>query len=211
MKPETVGRNICIADGVSFGKNVVVGHASCVGGGRNSRLAPATTIGDNVSIGAFCYIAKGVQIGEEVKIGHYCLIGENTKIGKGSRILDKAQIFADVLIGEYCIIAGSVADRTVIENYVTFLGVISHSHREPTNTEQWDNVEEDSPIIRYGSVIGENAMVIGGITIGPQSYIAAGEIVRFDVPPKMVLYKGNLSPLSAWHGVIKVRGESTHE
>ena len=51
---------------------------------------------------------------------------------------------------------------------------------------------EPSPIIKTGSVIGIGAILIGGITIGPRAYIAAGEIVKCDVPREQVLHNGKL-------------------
>jgi acetyltransferase-like isoleucine patch superfamily enzyme len=72
-------------------------------------------------------------------------------------------------------------------------------------TGDWDQTEESSPVIRSGSVVGVDAILIGGITIGPRAYVAAGERVTCDVPEEMVLKGGQLRPLSYFRGMIKVR------
>jgi acetyltransferase-like isoleucine patch superfamily enzyme len=94
-------------------------------------------------------------------------------------------------------------DRTVVEDNVTFQGNTAHSHTDATA--DWDETEEPSPVIKSGSVVGVQAFLIGGITVGPRAYIAAGERVTCDVSEEMVLQGGKLKPLSHFRGMIKVR------
>jgi acetyltransferase-like isoleucine patch superfamily enzyme len=145
-----------------------------------------------------------VHIEAGVEIDHYCRISSGTEIGRKTRILYRAQIFDNVKIGSDCIIAGELVDRTVVGDQVTFQGNTAHSHTDPTR--DWDETEEPSPIIQMGSVVGIGAILIGGITIGPRAYVAAGEIVKCDVPKESVLQGGKLRPLSECRGLIKVRG-----
>jgi acetyltransferase-like isoleucine patch superfamily enzyme len=186
---------------IVFAGEASIGFCSCVGHGTGDG---ETHIGDGVSIGAFCIISRGVHIADRVEVDHYCQIAHGAVIGTATRILYRAQVFEDVRIGKNCIIAGELVDRTVIEDEVTFQGDTAHSHRDPTCS--WDDTEEPSPVIRTGSVVGIGALLIGGINIGPHSYVAAGEVVKCDVPRETVLEKGRVSPLSEWRGIIKVRG-----
>jgi acetyltransferase-like isoleucine patch superfamily enzyme len=163
-----------------------------------------TYIGNGVRIGAFCVIENGVHIEAGVEIDHYCRIGRGARIGAKTRILYGAQVFDNVRIGRDCIIAGDLVDRAIVEDKVTFQGNTAHSHRDPTG--DWDETEEPSPAIRKGSVVGIGAILIGGITIGPRAWVVAGEIVKCDVPEETVLRGGQLCPLSAFRGMIKVRG-----
>ena len=160
-------------------------------------------IGDGVRIGAFCLIEAGAQVAEDVEVDHYCRIACDVRIGARTRVLYRAQIFDDVTIGKNCIIAGELVDRTVVGDNVTFQGNTAHSHMDATG--DWDETEEPSPIIKSGSVVGVDAVLIGGITIGPRAYVAAGERVTCDVPEQMVLRGGELKPLSHFRGMIKVR------
>lgn len=202
---QIIGGSAWISDTVEFQEEVQIGHSSCIG--YDPHLSGLwTIIGARTRIGAFCVISAGVKLGDDIEIDHYCRIESGTAIGKSSKLLYGIQIFQDVQIGENCIVGGDVADRTIIEDEVTFMGNIAHSHRIPTDVDNWDETEEPSPIIHYGSVVGVQALVIGGVEIGPQAYVAAGEIVRCDIPPRTVLYKGMLMPLADWRGVIKVRG-----
>ncbi len=187
---------------VVFGGTAHIGFSSCVGYGPTSD--EKTYIGDGVRIGAFCVIGHGVHIEADVEIDHYCRISCRARIGVKTRILYGTQVFDDVRVGRDCIIAGDLVDRTIVEDEVTFQGNTAHSHRDPTG--DWDKTEEPSPVIKRGSIVGIGAILIGGITIGPRAYVAAGEIVKCNVPEENVLQGGKLWPLSYFRGLIKVRG-----
>jgi UDP-3-O-[3-hydroxymyristoyl] glucosamine N-acyltransferase len=196
-----IGTGIYVHEQVKLGKNVQIGHGSCIGFGD-----PADgeiIIEDNVTIGAFCVIHFGANISEDAFIDHNCQIGIDVKIGKKTKVLYGKHIHDEAKIGNNCIIGGHVADRTIIEDNVTYLGEIAHSHRNATL--DWDTTTEESPIIYKGSVIGVNALIIGGRKIGPCAYIGAGEIVRTDVGERIAFMKGEMKPLKAYRGIIKSR------
>jgi len=187
---------------IVFGGAAHVGFNSCVGYGPPAD--EETYIGDGVRIGAFCIIELGAHIEDNVEIDHYCRIACGSRIGAKTRILYGAQVFNDVKVGRDCIIGGDLIDRTIVEDEVTFFGNMAHSHRDPTG--DWDETEEPSPVIERGSVVGTGALLIGGVTIGPRAYVAAGEIAKCNVPKEMVLLGGELRPLAYFRGMIKVRG-----
>lgn len=178
-----------------------VGFCSRVG--HEATPGEPVRIGDGVRIGAFCLIEAAAQLGAGVEVDHYCRIAWGVRVGSSTRILYRAQVFDEVTIGSNCIIAGELVDRTVVGDNVTFQGNTAHSHTDATG--DWDETEEPSPIIKSGSVVGVDAVLIGGITIGPRAYVAASERVTCDVPEEMVLRDGQLKSLSSFRGMIKVR------
>ncbi len=198
---EEKGTGIFVHEKVRIGKNVKIGHCSCIGYGHVED--GDIIIEDNVTIGAFCVIHFGVILRKGVDLDHYCKVGAEAKIGQNTKVLYGKHIYDEVEIGSNCIIGGHVADRTIIEDNVTYLGEIAHSHRNATL--DWDGTVEPSPIILQGSFIGVNALIIGGRKIGPCSYIGAGEIVRTDVGEGMAFMKGELNPLTKYRGMFKTR------
>lgn len=178
-----------------------VGFCSRIGHGATPR--DPVRIGDGVRIGSFCIVEAGAQLGANVEVDHYCRVAGGVRVGARTRILYRAQVFDEVTIGQNCIIAGELVDRTVVENNVTFQGNTAHAHADATR--DWDETEEPSPVIKSGSVVGVGAVLIGGVTVGPRAYVAAGERVTCDVPKEMVLRGGKLRPLSEFRGIIKVR------
>jgi len=184
-----------------FDADASVGFCTSIGDGVDSE--EPVHIGKGVRIGAFCLIEPGARLAEGVYVDHYCRIACDVRVGRGTRILYRAQVFDQVTIGTDCIISGELVDRTIVGDNVTFQGSTAHSHKDATGV--WDETEEPSPVIKSGSVIGVGALLIGGITIGPRAYIAAGERVNCDVPAEMVLWSGKLQPLADFRGIIKVR------
>ena len=184
-----------------FNRNASVGFCSSVG--YEATEKEPVYIGDGVCIGAFCLIEGRVHLADGVEVDHYCRISYGSQIGTGTRVLYRAQIFDEVSIGENCIIAGELVDRTIVEDWVRFQGETAHSHADATG--DWDDTVEPSPIIKRGSVVGVGAILIGGITIGPRAYVAAGERVTCDVPEGMVLRDGKLRPITDFRGLIKLR------
>jgi len=202
MKPyEEIGAGIFVHEKVKIGKNVTIGHGSCIGFGDPED--GEIIIEDNVTIGAFCVIHFGAGIRKSVSIEHNCVIGIEAEIGKNTKILSGKEVAYQAKIGQNCIIGGHVADRTIIEDNVTYMGEIAHSHRNARL--DWDETVEPSPIIYKGSVVGVNALIIGGRQIGPCAYIGAGEVVRTDVGEGIALMKGEMKPLSFYRGVFKSR------
>jgi UDP-3-O-[3-hydroxymyristoyl] glucosamine N-acyltransferase len=183
------------------GQNVKIGPGTHIGYGNPED--GAVRIGNNVTIGAFCLIHYGATIGDGVHIDDYCKIGADSVIGPNTRVLYGKHVYDEANIGANCIVGGHVADRTVIEDDVTFMGEIAHSHRHPND--DWDSSIEPSPIIKKGSVVGVNAILIGGVEIGPCAYIGAGEIVRVNVDDGMCFIKGESKPLKHFRGIFKSR------
>lgn len=190
-----------VSDKVIRGENVSIGPGTYIGYGNPKD--GDIYIGNNVTIGAYCLIHYGAKIADGVHIDDYCKIGVDSEVGSNSRILYGKHVYDDAIIGANCIIGGHVADRTIIEDNVTYMGEIAHSHRHPD--EDWDTTVEPSPVIRKGSVVGVNAILIGGVEIGPCAYVGAGEIVRVNVAEGMCFIKGEAKPLKTYRGIFKSR------
>lgn len=200
-----IGTPAFVAADVSWGAAVSVGAGSCVGYPATVRPSAPTSIGDGVVIGAHCVIEDGAQLAARVSLDHFCRVGSGSVIGVDTRLLYGIHVFDQCHIGARCIVGGNVDDRAVLEDDVTFMGTMAHSYRHGGTVADWDTLVQPSPIIRKGAVVGQNALVLGGIEIGERSYVAAGEIVRCDVPAFQVLYRGRLSPVSAWRGILSPR------
>lgn len=198
---KAIGAGIFIHDKVKIGKNVTIGHGSCVGYGDPED--GVIIIEDNVEIGAFCIIHFGAIIRESAYIDHKCVIGIEAEIGSNTKVLSEKEVAWKAKIGANCIVGGNVPDRTIIEDNVTYLGEIAHSHRDPSK--DWDSTEEVSPIIKEGTFIGVHALLIDVKTIGPCSYIGAGEKLKYGLEEGMALIEGKKKKLSELRGFIKSR------
>ena len=162
-------------------------------------IGPQSRIGHNV------VVSPGVTLGERVRLDSMSFVGGGTSIGDGSEV-HNAKVFRDVRVGRNSFIGGEVSNWTVIGDEVTFMGRIVHTYRHPGDAENWrHSTPQPSPRIGDRSVIGENALLIGGINIGVGAYVAAGEIVKFHVPDGHIAIAGRVMPLTAFRGFIQSR------
>jgi len=184
---------------VRAGPGLEVGHYSIVG-----EDGPVE-IGFNVRIGNYCLVEAGVTLGNAVQVDSYCRIGEKTSIGDRTQVLYGAQLTERVTVGARCVVGGSLIDDSVLGSDVTYMGVMAHSYREPGNIDTWETLIQKSIKIGDCTVIGEKALLIGGITVGARCYIAAGEVIRCDVPSDTVVLRGAFVPLHKFRGLIQPR------
>ena len=167
--------------------------------------AAPVSFGHGTRLGHHVVISEGVQLGRNVKLDDQTFIGQFTSIGDGSEV-HGVKIHREVVVGKNSFIGGEVSNWTTIGDEVTFMGRILHTYRHPGSADNWRNSDrQPSPTIHDHSVIGEGALLIGGVEIGPASYVSAGEIVKSHVPPEHVFIRGQIIPMSAFRGFIKAR------
>ncbi|GAA3762457.1 acetyltransferase-like isoleucine patch superfamily enzyme [Spinactinospora alkalitolerans] len=196
---------------VSMGQGSAVGEHCTLGYPKEARIRafredPATAeAGEPVGIGDRCMLFNQVIVYEGVSIADGCLvedrvrIGYDSRVGPGSRIVYGAYICDRVSIGAEARIAGFVCDATRIGDRCTVMGDLVHEYTRP-HVDWWD-ADEESPRVEDDSVVGYGARVVGGIRIGPRSYVAAGAVVTRDVPPEHIATGVNtLTPIRDWTG-----------
>jgi len=188
-----------IYDNVKFGSNPVIGSFAIVGGDN----AGLSRIGKNAHIGDYCKIGNGVNIGEGLRMEDYSAIYNNIIIGDNLKLLNGSKVFDNVKIGNDCIVGGDLAERCILGNRVTFMGEIAHSYYNPKL--DWDTTDEPSPIIGDGTVIGCEAILFGGIKIGSNCYVSAGELLRHDLPDNTVYYKSKIFNIEFFKGLFQTR------
>jgi UDP-3-O-[3-hydroxymyristoyl] glucosamine N-acyltransferase len=72
-------------------------------------VAPSAKYGENVYLGAFCYIGENSIVGDNVKIYPHVWIGDGSNIGNNTVVFSGVKIYPETRIGKNCIIhAGAV-------------------------------------------------------------------------------------------------------
>ncbi len=130
------------------------------------------------------YVDEPCEIGEGTKIWHFCHVMKNATLGRGCNLGQNVFVASDVVIGNNCKIQNNVSlyagveleDDVFCGPSCVFTNVINprsqivrHSQYLPT-------------IVRRGATIGANATIVCGATLGRYAFIAAGAVVRGDVP-----------------------------
>ena len=140
-------------------------------------------VGRNALIRSGTVIYCDVEIGDDFQCGHNVLIRERTRIGSRAVVGTGTVIEGDTSIGDDVRIQSLafIPTRTVIGDGV-FIGpnaVLTNDRYPPTGLP-----ELKGPILKDRSVIGANATVLPGVTIGKGACVAAGAVVTRDVPAR---------------------------
>lgn len=197
---------------VTIAPSVIVGQGcvfSCASEARllDDHVGPDGLAGEPapVVIGERCLLFNQVVIYEGSQVGPDCVIEDRVRIGYGARIgagvrLAYGAYLCDrISVGDGARVAGFVCDGTTIGKRATAMGQLVHEYSRP-HLEWWE-VDEPSPVVGDDVVIGFGAIVVGGVRVGPRSYVTAGAIVTRDVPPGHVVTGTNTQTLAAdWRG-----------
>jgi len=133
--------------------------------GKNTRVFAFVNlygceIGDDVKIGAFVEIQKGV------KIGNRCKISSHTFICEGVTLED------EVFVGHG---VNFTNDR--------FPRAANNSSQLQTETD-WTCIPT---LVKRGASIGSGSTLLCGITVGENALVGAGSVVTKNVPPHSVV------------------------
>jgi len=100
---------------------------------------------------------------------------------------DRVSIGDDVSIASFLHIWGNgsvtIGDRVMIASHVA----ITSATHDPESEEMIKTLIEAPVVIENDVWIGAHAVIFPGVTIGHQSVVAAGSVVRADVPPYSIV------------------------
>jgi UDP-2-acetamido-3-amino-2,3-dideoxy-glucuronate N-acetyltransferase len=130
------------------------------------------------------YVDEPCAIDEGTKIWHFCHVMKNATIGRGCNLGQNVFIASDVTIGNNCKIQNNVSLYTGVEleddvfcgPSCVFTNVINPRSQIVRHSQYMRT------LVRRGATIGANATIVCGATLGRYAFIAAGAVVRGDVP-----------------------------
>jgi UDP-2-acetamido-3-amino-2,3-dideoxy-glucuronate N-acetyltransferase len=130
-----------------------------------------------------CEIGEGTVVWDFVNlfgctIGKRCRIGSYAEIGRGVVIGDRCKVEPYAFIPP----GVTIEDEVFIGPHVCFT-----NDYYPRAVGDWEIV---STTVKKGASIGANSTILCGITIGEGAMVAAGSVIKKDVPPR-TLVAGN--------------------
>lgn len=140
-------------------------------------VASPTHIGPRCVVRSGSVLYSGVTLEADVDVAHNVHIREDSHLGRGTRVITGAQVMASVRIGAECRIAGTLCNRSSVGDASSMLGHLTHRFRIAVS-----GYIEDSPSVGDGVLVGREAAVVGGITVGDYAIVAAGAVVLESVP-----------------------------
>jgi acetyltransferase-like isoleucine patch superfamily enzyme len=198
-----------IGERVTFGANVVV-HPSVVLGddvsvqdgavlGKPPRLAPSSSaqgheddgpliVGNGASVCAHAVIFAGARIGARSIVGDQAYVRERAIVGDGTVIGRGSAIDNDVTIGDRVRVQSMVyvTAYSVVEDDV-FLGPGAMTTNDDTMGRIPEGYVMRGATLRRACRIGGRAVLVPGVEVGEEAYVAAGAVVTANVPARAVV------------------------
>ena len=165
---------------------------------RYAADAPPVRLAAHARIRTGSILYAGVHAGEDFQTGHHVLVRESTVIGNHVVVGTNTVIDGQVTIGDFVKIESNcyIPTHTRIGNRVFFgPGVTLTNDRYPLKRR--DEYIPEGPIIEDGVTLGGGVVVLPGIRIGHDAFVAAGAVVTKEVPPFSLVkgVPGEIQPL----------------
>ncbi len=179
-----VGAGCTIEDCVVLGKRPRLRPGSSAAGARLDALV----IGDEVTIccGAVVYagalIAARAIIGDQTQVRERSSVGERSVVGRASCIDFGVQVGARVLIQTGVYVTGGA----IVEDDV-FLGPGVQTTNDNAMGRHAPGEPLLGPVFRRACRVGGAAVLVPGVEIGEEAFVAAGALVTRDVGPREVV------------------------
>ena len=132
-------------------------------------------------------VFAGAELGDGVIVGDQAVVRENTSIGARSVVGAGVVVENNVSIGERVKIqtGAYVTAHTTVEDEV-FIAPAVVTTNDNTMGRHGADHSNLGPILRRGCRVGGGAILLPGVEVGEEAFVAAGALVTRDVAPGML-------------------------
>jgi UDP-2-acetamido-3-amino-2,3-dideoxy-glucuronate N-acetyltransferase len=175
---------------VRLGDSCVVGRPPVLAAGSSAAadLPGPARLGDGVAIGAGAVVLAGAEIGDGCVVGDQAHVRERTSIGEGTVVGRGVAVENDVTVGARVRLQTNayITAWSVVEDDV-FVAPAVVLTNDPTAGRRRAGEQLSGPTLRRACRIGAGAVLLPGIEIGEEAFVAAGAVVTADVPPRALV------------------------
>lgn len=210
------GQNVVVMEGATLGANVSLGHSVVVHSGtvlgdgvtvgdnavlgRSPRPARTSTlqargdlppleIGAGSAVGAGAVVYAGTRIGQDCLIADQAFVRENCVIGDAVIVGRGVTVENETTIGSYTKIQSQayITAWMTIEEHVFIAPCVVTTNDNYMGRTQERFKHRKGPHIKRGARVGASSILLPGVTIGREAFVAAGALVTRDVPDAVVV------------------------
>ncbi len=191
-----IGAGTVVRSATELGEDCIVEEGALLG--KWPRLRPGSTAaggdpgplliraGVTICSGAILYagaeIGTGAIIGDQAQVRERASVGAHSVIGRGSSVDFSARVGERVLIQtDVYLTAWSVVEDDV------FLGPGVTTTNDHTMGRHGAGESLQGPVFKRGCRVGGGAVLVPGVVIGAEAFVAAGAVVTRDVPDRAVV------------------------
>jgi UDP-2-acetamido-3-amino-2,3-dideoxy-glucuronate N-acetyltransferase len=190
------GAHVVVHDGVVIGDDCAIGDHAVLG--KTPRLGKRSTASRDelgplvleagVTIGAQAVVFAGSQVGAGAIIGDQAFVRERTTIGPDTVIGRATGVDNNVTIGARVRIQsqGYVTAYSVVEDDV-FFGPCAMTTNDATAARHPKGEPLEGATLRRACRIGGGAILLPGVEVGEEAFVAAGAVVTSDVASRKVV------------------------
>jgi predicted dehydrogenase/acetyltransferase-like isoleucine patch superfamily enzyme len=179
-----VGERCVVEEGAVLGKHPRLRAGSSASGRETGALV--VEAGATICCGAVVYagarIGPGAIIGDQTQVRERSVVGAGSVIGRGSVVDFDARVGDRVLIQSGVYVTGG----TLIEDDV-FLGPGVVTTNDHTMGRHVRGEPLMRPVLRRACRVGGGVVLVPGVEVGEEAFIAAGAVVTRDVPARAVV------------------------
>jgi UDP-2-acetamido-3-amino-2,3-dideoxy-glucuronate N-acetyltransferase len=192
----TFGAHVVVYDGVVIGDGCTIGDGAVLGKGpklakRSSASRDpldALVLEDGVIIGTHAIVFAGAHVGAGSIVADQAFVRERATIGSETVVGRASGVDNDVRIGDRVRIQSQayVTGYSVIEDDV-FFGPCAMTTNDDTMARHPKGMPLRGATLRRACRIGGGAVLVPGVEVGEEAFVAAGAVVTADVPARKVV------------------------
>lgn len=193
----TIGNNVVIYEDTEINDNVTIADFSVLG--KLPQLSSSSTAKKDVDspltveeyakIGIGVIVSRGTLIGKECVLGDKCSVRERVRIGNSTVIGMSVVVENDTTVGNNTKIqtGAYITAYVTIENNVFIAPMVTTTNDNYMGRTEKRFKEIKGAHIKVGARVGANSIILPGIIIGKEAFVAAGSIVTRNVPDKKLV------------------------
>lgn len=184
-----VGPDVCIAPDATLGPGTfIVGESKVEEGASvfNSRIVDSI-IGEGATAEGSVIEKSEIKARTSVVFSHIVssTVGSDSRIGPFARLRGHNELAAGAVVGNFVELKNTSVDEGVKIKHLTYLGDTSVGKNANIGcgviTANYDGRRKYKTAIGAGTLVGCNSTLVAPLTVGAESYIAAGSTVTADV------------------------------
>jgi acetyltransferase-like isoleucine patch superfamily enzyme len=179
-----VGEGARLQDGCVVGKPLALGvHSS-----SDAAVGATAVVGAGTTVGAGAVLVAGARVGERCVVADQAHVRERTSLGDETVVGRGASVENDVTVGARVRMqtGAYVTAWSVVEDDVFIAPSVTLTN-DPTAGRRPSGVELRGAKLRRGCRIGAGAILLPGIEVGEEAFVAAGAVVTRDVPARSLV------------------------
>jgi acetyltransferase-like isoleucine patch superfamily enzyme len=179
-----IGSRCTIEEGAVLGKTPRLRAGSHAAGSTSAPLV----LEDDVTVCCGAVLYAGARIGAGVIVGDQAQVRERSSIGPGSVVGRGSAVDFGAIVGAHASIQTGVyvtAEAIVEDDVFLGPGVLTTNDDTMARHPRGDRLR--GPVFRRACRVGGGAVIVPGVEIGEEAFVAAGAVVTRDVGPREVV------------------------